>query len=419
MNRQHFHSDAQPHKTAAGMDPHLDHSAGAAEFFCPYCGKPIAGLNQYCGACGRYIADPAVPAGHISTSIPQPQQPAASTATVLQPHSGTAPVERRLNWLWVAGLIMGVILLAIGAFRLVQLREPVMDAAPSPETAFLPTIPAAFPELEQEPTRKLEAPADADRSTFTPEPPTATAVPTDPPPMETAVPSDTPPAESGAGTTRVREADGMVQVFVPAGDFLFGSDDGDSDERPLRSAYVNSFWIDQTEVTTAQYQRCVADGSCTLPQGLESGTRSSYYLDERFMDYPVILVNFYQASQYCDWAGSRLPHEDEWEKAARGTDGRTYPWGNVAPDRDHMNFDHYVGDTMPVASYPEGASPYGVMDMSGNVWEWIDDLYDPNYYMHRGGSWDFGPRAARSANRGGDSPNSAYFNLGFRCVSSD
>jgi serine/threonine-protein kinase len=232
-------------------------------------------------------------------------------------------------------------------------------------------------------------------------------------------------------------------VYVPEGTFTMGRNVGDDDERPQHEVHLDAFWIDRTEVTNARYKRCVDDGVCTLPLGLSSYTRDSYYGNPTFDDYPVTHISWPQADAYCRWAGKRLPTEAEWEKAARGTDGRTYPWGDEAPDCSLLNYKHNKGgsfelcvsDTSSVGSYPSGASPYGAMDMAGNVWEWVADRYDMGYYrgaparnplgpdtgydrVTRGGSMYFDRGAVQCAARRRANPDVALLDYGFRCASS-
>ena len=214
-----------------------------------------------------------------------------------------------------------------------------------------------------------------------------------------------------------------------------GSTDQDN-EQPVHMVYLDAYWIDQTEVTNGMYAKCAATEACTEPRESKSFTRSSYYENAAYEDYLVIYVNWHQVIDYCNWAGGRLPTEAEWEKAASGTDGRKYPWGNESPDASRLNYDDNKGDTTAVGSYPMGASLYGALDMAGNVWEVTADWYDGDYYSRsplqnpqgpsygdlrvlRGGSWSqpekFG--FSRSTNRSMTSPDYVDSEIGFRCVS--
>jgi eukaryotic-like serine/threonine-protein kinase len=205
-------------------------------------------------------------------------------------------------------------------------------------------------------------------------------------------------------------------------------------ESPQHKVTLDAFWIYQDEVTNAMYQACVAAKACPLPQLKKSRTRSSYYDDPQFAGYPVIYVTYVSASAYCQWAGGRLPYEAEWEKAARGDqDLRLFPWGNSPAGPQQANTSASgSGDTMPAGSFPEGASPYGVLDMAGNVWEWVFDYFQPGYSakdvtnpigpassrtrVMRGGGFANPAAGVRIVQRDGVNPNQGLDTLGFRCV---
>jgi formylglycine-generating enzyme required for sulfatase activity len=214
--------------------------------------------------------------------------------------------------------------------------------------------------------------------------PTAMALPTAFPTNTPAAVNPTAEADNGgqAGDERVSPADGMAQAYIPDGTFRMGGMDtaASSDELPDHNVTMKAFWMDKLEVTNGMFTLCVQAGVCEPPQVFKSDTRDSYFSNPEFKDYPVVYVTWQQADAYCTWAGRRLPTEAEWEYAARGNDYRTYPWGDDAPDSSRGNFNYYVGDTSRVGNFPAGASMFGVLDMAGNVTEWVHDFYDGNYY---------------------------------------
>jgi formylglycine-generating enzyme required for sulfatase activity len=177
----------------------------------------------------------------------------------------------------------------------------------------------------------------------------------------------------------------MVQI--PAGEFERGTNlKKSSDETPRRTIYLDAFEIDKYEATVADYEACIQAGACETP--------SNKYQDKKYFNYgapgrekhPINGINWFQAEAFCKWAGKRLPTEAEWEKAARGTDGRTYPWGEAEPTCDYLvikknKFGCDRESTWPVGSKPYGKSPYGVYDMMGNAWEWTADWYQKDYFQ--------------------------------------
>jgi serine/threonine-protein kinase len=208
------------------------------------------------------------------------------------------------------------------------------------------------------------------------------------------------------------------RVLVAAGPFSRGSTLGAEDERPVSQRTLPAFRIDRTEVTRAMYARCVAARRCPR-LAIDLGAEPNL---------PVTEVSWNDARAFCAFAGGHLPSEDEWEKAARGGDGREYPWGNDL-DCARANYGNFEnegpcagknpGKPVAVGSYPKGASPFGVLDMAGNVWEWVADKYDrdPSRRVVRGGSCCSYFVEPRAANRNAWDPSYRDGDLGFRCVS--
>jgi formylglycine-generating enzyme required for sulfatase activity len=217
-------------------------------------------------------------------------------------------------------------------------------------------------------------------------------------------------------------------VMVPPGEFVMGSPEGEGrdDEHPQHAVYLSEFWIDKTEVRNEQYGQCVAAGACQP---------SEYANDDRYgPSQAAVGVSWHDAHAYCEWAGKRLPTEAQWEKAARGTDQRIYPWRNEY-DSTKLNFCPGAGCvfyTAPVGSYPDGASPYGAVDMAGNAKEWCQDWYSGEYYavwpptdppgpdwgfsrIIRGGAWCPGSDV-RTGNREALGPDARGNCIGFRCA---
>jgi len=288
------------------------------------------------------------------------------------------------------------------------------------------------------------------------------------------------PATSPTPTPRTGK-DGMILLYVPAGKFVMGSTDADNtpdNERPDREIPVDAFWIDQTEVTNAMFRHFVAEtGHKTEAEDkgraeyLEIPTSKWVWAEganwqhprgpgsdiQGLERHPVVQVSWYDALAYCKWAGRQLPTEAEWEKAARGTDARKYPWGPEPVAWNRLNYadlnlevkgadkkeDDRYQFTAPVGSYPEGASPYGALDMAGNVSEWTSSLWgksqdQPDYrYPYnpkdgrekldaaadvwrvvRGGTWYSAEDAVRTAFRSRLPPHSQFVGVGFRCATS-
>jgi len=220
-----------------------------------------------------------------------------------------------------------------------------------------------------------------------------TALPTNTP--VAGNPTAAPAAANVAPGTERTSPDGMTEVFVPQGSVQMGGVDSaaSGDEKPVHKVSLQAFWIDKVEVTNAMYLGCITGGGCQPPQAVKSATRPSYFNNPDFNDYPVVYVTWGDAAAYCKWAGRRLPTEAEWERAARGDDVRIYPWGSNLPDSTLANFNYQLGDTNRVGSYPSGASPFGALDMAGNVAEWVNDYYSGTYYSQNINSNPTGPLA--------------------------
>jgi formylglycine-generating enzyme required for sulfatase activity/predicted Ser/Thr protein kinase len=328
------------------------------------------------------------------------------------------------GWAWGAG-VAGLFLVILAALGVALAPRLLRTISTTPEIAT---------------GQPMEVPTEMPAQT-------STGTPTGEPTPEPSLTSTVEPTERLTPLvhdTWTRPVDGMMMVYVPAGEFLMGSTEGDDDERPVHTVTLDAFWIDQTEVTNAQYRGCVEAGDCEPPSRRKSYTRDEYYGNSAYDDYPVIHVNWYEARTYCEWAEAHLPTEAEWEYAARGPQGFVYPWGDDF-DGTRLNYcdancerhltdedvDDGYADTAPVGNYPSGSSWCGALDMAGNVREWVADWYgdytserqvNPTgpssgvYRGLRGGSWLDLQNYARCACRFWDHPDYWYVYAGFRCA---
>ena len=259
--------------------------------------------------------------------------------------------------------------------------------------------------------------------------------PVSPKPAEkTRRPANRSPASKATALPKLPAAllgqDGAPMVLVPAGEFTMGSEQGDDDEQPIHRVGLDSFYLDTFEVTNGRFAKFVAAIQSEPPWGFADQETPVVQADR-----PVRWVNWLEATGYCLWAGKRLPTEAEWEKAARGTDGRTYPWGHDPPTAAHAVFGLTEGaeTVSSIGNRHPGSSPYGVHDLAGNLYEWVTDWYDETFYrrqparnphgpvegttkVQRGGSYINGPYRLRSAFRTKGDPTEHDPHVGFRCA---
>ena len=300
-----------------------------------------------------------------------------------------------------------VIIVTFGGFWFMSSNSKMFSAPATPTQRVLPS-PTVIP-----PTQPIEPAIEP------------TIVPTEP-----SLPTETPVS------IEIKDNKNVPMRLIPAGKFTMGSDNtGDVGSQPAHPITLGAFYIDKFEVTNEMYDACVYAVECRKPQKLGSVKQVTYFSNPVFANYPVLYVDWKMANAYCVWRGARLPTEAEWEKAARGTDERIYPWGADEADCSFANMAGCVGDTAPVDQHDKGQSPYGVYGMAGNVWEWTSSLLKPYPYdakdgredpdslkerIARGGSWhpSFGGNNGnvRADTRAALDPG--YFGgyVGFRCA---
>lgn len=247
--------------------------------------------------------------------------------------------------------------------------------------AIFPSSPPASPSPSLIPTEAITVASS----------PSSTSVPT---PSQTNLPNE------------ISDTFSVTMRLVPEGEFIMGSDSNFDTEKPSHLVNLDAYYIDKYEVTNAFYRACVEAGDCTYIETYSP--ESTVYLDDiTYQNYPVFAVDWNSAWTYCNWRGMRLPTEAEWEKAARGTDGRIYPWGNNI-NNARANYDLNVGDIVPVGSYEGGVSIYGIYDMAGNVWEWVNSQYKDYPYDSNDGRENLNPSGIHVL-RGGDFSQPADF----------
>ncbi len=390
------------------------------------------------------------------TSIPvRPIYEVSERKTAVNNNTQRSRQIKQVAALFTALFIISTLLWAI--FRPVQ-RTRVTTAAGMAVGLITPTMThTPYPIIDYAATPRIT------RVTVTPRPTeTHTPIPTS---IPTATPSPMPPTSTPSPTILpdefVRESDGMVMLLIPAGSFMMGGRENDyaasPDERPLHEVQLDSYYMDKYEVSLAQYAAFInkqigAGGVCDAPETCVFARQdaSFSFLDKQdvgdgsiqyfplagYSDYPANNISWFGAAAYCDYVNGRLPTEAEWEYAARGDDGRLYPWGDAYPNETRTVFNSESFDNLlPVDSLPDGASAFGIYGMAGSMWEWTADWYDDSYYKEspllnpqgaehgftrviRGGAWPYNNQAdrIRSSNRNDLAPDQLQSIVGFRCV---
>ena len=324
------------------------------------------------------------------------------------------PCEWLAATLIVLGVVVGCTKAQTDTATVAPMEKPVGKTVAQP-TETIPPTKAFRVELPVAATATPSAVVEEATSEGTP-------LPTDTPePSATPAPTKT-PWPTRAPTSAPVVDPGMT--YVSGGEFIFGSDGAKEDESPQQTMYVDGFNIDIHPVTCAEYKEFVDAMRHRPPRNWKDGQ-----IPAGQEEHPVVWVSWDDALAYAEWAGKRLPTEIEWEKAARGTDGRIYPWGNTFDSSRCNSREANLKKTNPVGEFPGGASPYGALDMAGNVWEWTADWYDAyrgsvyqlerfgtTHKVFRGGSWFDGSDAVRATTRNSGKPDFMFSTIGFRCA---
>lgn len=301
------------------------------------------------------------------------------------PAVAAPPAKSRSRTIGIFGIaVVGI--LAVG-FLATRFFMTPQRSTPEP-TREIPTLKAT------EPLVPVTSPSETPRR----EEPTATEAAATEAKAAVETPTEDVTSTPAAPAAEITDGKGAAMVLVDAGEFLMGDSKGLVPEQPQHTVNLDAFYIDKFEVTNKLYQACVDEGVCQPPYQTyfsENSPGRDYYGSAAYENYPVVYVDWNMAKAYCEWRGARLPTEAEWEKAARGTEALKYPWGKDIACQN-ANYARCVNQTTEVGIYPDGVSPYGAFDMSGNVWEWVSDWYAENYYSNSPVNNPTGPISGQS-----------------------
>lgn len=412
--------DFRPHVGALAA---INHNALAQQITADLLRTYALGLNQFVADLSRILAatrirtaplaPPPAPSPQTETMISLPPLPAAvqgreaTAETRVTPGMGGGIRRAEGGWgscLFVLGLLSAVLagvsfwLFGLGGVQQISAVLPLPAASTATLTPGPATAEGASVTILPSATRTAVA---ATRQPAAPVPDTPAAVIANTA-VPTPLPTNTPLLPTATPFMMTRAADNMPIVFIPATTFQMGAAEDDAnanpDERPLHTVTLDAFFIDRHEVTVRQYTAflnviggyvngcngytCLSTKAETTASHILGVMDGSFVAEDGFDDYPVNHVSWYGAQAYCDWVGARLPTEAEWELAARGTDGRLYPWGSEEPQSNRAIFAADFSALRPVDALPAGASPHGIFGMAGGVWEWVADGYDTFFYVY-------------------------------------
>jgi formylglycine-generating enzyme required for sulfatase activity len=384
----------------------------------------LAGLQQLHFSTGDYdenFQDLLKALTNLGLTIQESSDDALLPVKRRKPAQSQSALNKIPIWGWVVGVVILLLIIGIGGYSIFGGGTSEPTATPTNPIVALedPTETAIPPSPTEVPPSETPEPIEV-----------LVEEPEDTPVLDTPTPTETPsPTPLPALWT---DEKGVEMILVPAGSFIMGSNTYEDNSYPAHTRETGQYYIDKYEVTNSSYRKCVQEGACEPPRSTSSKTRANYFESSDYGFYPVIWVTWDDAVTYCEWRGARLPTEAEWEKAARGDDARTYPWGNeVGTECVEANYWEYngCGDTRAIGT-TLGESPFGLFEMAGNVWEWVQDDIIPypggqasaisssdiGNKVIRGGSWNERDETIKTTYRSSSRPNKDADDIGFRCV---